>query len=80
MEKRIIKVWPEKTNRTYFIDENQKKFFDEETGYEIYVAEDGSWIAYEYYYFDNWVLVKAAVESERKMEVGNFVNPPNHKN
>ena len=33
---------------TKVIDVNQNTFTDEETGYIIYIAEDGHWIAEDY--------------------------------
>lgn len=41
----IEKVMLAGLNEEVEIDTNQKTFIDEATGYEIYITEDGRWIA-----------------------------------
>lgn len=34
-------------NRIVKVDMHQETFFDTDSGYEIYIATDGTWIAYD---------------------------------
>ncbi len=44
-----------------WVDLNQETFLDEGTGYEIFVAEDGSWVA-EDDALCQWVQVKGGIK------------------